>query len=35
MTQERFERAQNERWRALLEHLGIDDPNHDDGQDGK
>lgn len=34
-TQERFERATNERWVALFEHLGIDDPNSDEGQQGK
>lgn len=31
-TQHRFERAQNERWVALLERLGIDDPVDDEGQ---
>lgn len=31
-TQHRFEKAQNERWEALLEHLGIQDPVDDEGQ---
>jgi low affinity Fe/Cu permease len=31
-TQARFEHAQNARWEAIFDHLGIEDPVEDEGQ---